>query len=359
MKRTMITLWLMVLMLCGTLHAEPWAVRYTLEGILTIQENVPTLRTEDGRVFTLIVDRDKAREMEGKTVHIEGKAHKADDVETIKVQDIKVIPDYEFPAPKVEHADYQKPATMLSQTADQIVIKDVRWGIQQDPATSTVKAKHEWETVTIKPDLVSKGYFVLKPFAPKFIAAHSLFVFTFKPGGMVSKTGKESKAIALTIEAYKKVGQTYGLIKTMKKVFDIVWNLTTWDNYMTLTTKFNTGDTELFVYPMTLNREQTKALLMETLKQACVNRQGEYYHTIHNNCTNNLVILANRVLPKEKQIRLWAIPSMIYNYKATMPLSLGKKLRKKELIGDALPKITAQNMISDLDEAYLKAVPLR
>ncbi|HNV72096.1 MAG TPA: DUF4105 domain-containing protein, partial [Candidatus Ozemobacteraceae bacterium] len=316
-----------------------------------VQENVPTVRTEDGRVFMLVLDLDKAREMESKTVRIEGKAHKADDVELIKVQKINVIPDHEFPAPKVEHADYQKPASILSQTADQIVIKDVRWGIQQDPATSTLKAKHEWETVTIKPDLVENGYFVLKPFAPKFIAAHSLFVFTFKPGGMVSKTGKESKAIALTIEAYKKVGQTYGLIKTMKKVFDIVWNLTTWENYMTLTTKFNTGDTELFVYPMTLTREQTKALLVETIKQSCVNRQGEYYHTIFNNCTNNLVILANRVLPKEKRIRLWAIPNMIYNFKATMPLSLAKKLKKLDLIGDPLPKVTAKNMTVDLDAA--------
>lgn len=351
MKR--MVLWLALIMPCSLMlapvQAEPWGVRYTLNGILTIQEGVPTLRTDDGRVFTLLVDRDQAKAMEGKTVQIEGKAHKSDDVDIIKVKEIKVIPDHEFPAPPVEHADYQKPAKILSQKADEIVIKDVRWGIQQDPATSTLKAKHEWETVTIKPDLVENGYFVVKPFAPKFLAAHTLFVFTFKPGGMVSKTGKESKAIALTIEAYKKVGQTYGLIKTMKKVFDIVWNLVTWENYMTLTTKFNTGDTELFVYPMHLTREQIKALLVETIKQAGVNRQGEFYHTIHNNCTNNLVVLSNKVLPKEKQIRLWAIPSMIYNFKATMPLSLAKKLKKLDLIGEALPTITAKNMVTDLD----------
>jgi hypothetical protein len=345
-------IWLLALVFCLSSiagFAEPFGVRYTLEGFLDKHDTIFVLHTEDGRVFELIIDAKDAKSLLGERVKLEGKAHRGDDIATIKVQKIAACPAPEQPVPPIEYADYQKPARLLSASDEQVVIQDVRWGIGQDPATTTLKARHTWENVTIRPEMLDDAYFVLKPFFPELIAAHSLFVFSFKPGGMTSASGEQAQALALTIEAYKKLGQSYGLIKCFKKNFDIVWNLTTWANYATLNVRYNTSkDKQLLFYPLKITREQKLALLRETIKQACVNRKGEYYHTTRNNCTNNLVMLLNSVLPAGLRTKLWTIPGMVYNFKATMPISVGKMLRKKGLIGEPLPAVTPKNFTTEI-----------
>ncbi len=323
--------------------AEPFAVRYTLEGFLVDQKGHYTLNTEDGRVFELVIDAEDAKNLADQRVRIEGKAHRGDELSTIKVKKIMACPAPEKPVPPVEHADYQRPVTVIEATADRFVVNNIRWDISQDPATATMKAIHSWETATIVPDLVENVYFTVKPFFPEFLAAHSMLVFTFRPGGFTTISGKENQALALSIEAYKKLGQSYGLIKCMKKTFEIVWDLVTWSNYATLNVKFNKDkDKHLILYPVRLTQDQKVRLLRETVIQAGMNRQGEFYHTTRNNCTNNLIMLLNRVLPPSRQIKLWTIPSVLYNFKATMPISVVKMLQKKGLLDEPLPEITPE-----------------
>jgi len=328
----------------GQAFARPFAVHYALKGIVAVQEGVACLYTTNSRVFKLLMDDREAAKFDGKTVSVAGKVGKADEVENVKVKKITEIPEEEIEIADVEYEAYQRPATMLSDVKGQMKVSNIRWDIYPDPSVEQKKALHTWKDVVIDPSKVIKAYYVVKPFAPKFLAAHTLLAFSFEPGGAVSTEGEETSTIALTIEAYKKIGQTYGLIKTMKKNFDIVWILTTLRNYADLNVNFNkSSDTELMIYPINFDRAQARALLEETIRQSCVNRQGEYYNTIRNNCTNNLIILMNRVLPENKRIKLWKIPGMIYNPKATMPLSVVKMLKKKGFIGEPLVTITRQN----------------
>jgi len=330
--------------------AKPFAVNYALRGIVQITEGIPCLYTADGRIFRLLLDKDDARKYNGKAVGIDGKVAQSDEVENIKVKKIEIIDEEDVQVPEVEHEAYQRPAKMLFEAAGTMTVGNLRWDITPDPASEKKKALHSWKTATINPDKVVKAYFLVKPFAPKFLAAHTLLGFSFEQGGVVGKDGRETDNIFLTIEAYKKLGQTYGLVKTMKKNFDIVWILTTLHNYAELNVNYNNDtDKEIIIYPINLTREQTRSLLIETVRQACVNRQGEYYHTIRNNCTNNLVILLNRVLPAEKKIKLWKIPSMIYNLKATMPVAVVKLLKKRGLIGEAALTITKDNFVTDFN----------
>jgi hypothetical protein len=55
------------------------------------------------------------------------------------------------------------------------------------------------------------------------------------------------------------------------------------------------------------------------------------------------------VLAKDKQIKLWKIPGMLYNLKATMPVSVVKMLKKKGLIGEPSLTITKDNFVTDFD----------
>jgi hypothetical protein len=325
-------------------YAGSYAVHYSVRGILEIRECVSCLYTADGRVFQLLMSGRAAEKFNGKTVAIDGKVEKSDETDTLKVKKIREIPAEKVEIEPVEHEEYQRPAKLAKDEKGLLRIDNVRWNIAQDPGAKEPKAQHSWESVTVDPAKVLKVFYVVKPFAPKFIAAHTLLAFTFASGGIVSDSGAESSTLVLSIEAYKKLGQTYGLMKTLKKEYDIVWILTTLRNYAELNINFNqSSDSELVVYPVLFDPQQTRSLLEETVRQACVNRQGEYYNTIRNNCTNNLVILLNRVLPEKRQIRLWAVPGMIYNPKATMPLSVVKKLQKKQIIGEPFITISRGN----------------
>ncbi len=331
-------------------QAKPYAVNYKLSGVINVIKDRVYLNTSDSRIYQLLMDAKDARKFNERSVVVEGKASKADDVSVIKVKKVKEIPLSDLDLPLPEYEAYQKAPSLVEEREGKLKVSNIRWKIEQDPSSKERKANHGWEIATINPDKVLNAYFVLKPFAPKFIAAHSLYVFTFADGGMVAEDGKEAHSLALSIEAHKKIGQSYGLIKTMKKSFNIVWLLTTWDNYANLNVNFNkSSDTELFIYPMKLTAEQTKALLVETVKQACVNRSGEFYHTIRNNCTNNLVVLLNRVVSQDKQIKLWRIPGVFYNLKTTMPLRLAKLLKKKGFISEPIKKVTRQEFYTDIE----------
>lgn len=329
--------------------AKPFAVHYALKGIVDLQKGVPYLHTADGRVFQLLMKADAAKSLDGKAVGVNGKVGKSDDVEQVKVKKIAILPDQNIEIPVVEHESYQRPAKILQNLAGTVTVENIRWDIRQNEKSEKKTAIHTWETATIDPDKVKSAYLLVKPFAPKFIAAHTLMAFSFADGGVVAKTGKKSNNLVLSIEAYKKVGQSYGLVKTMKKEFDIVWILTNLKNYAELNVNYNeSSDTEIMVYRLKLDKQQIKALLAETIKQTCVNRQGEYYHTIRNNCTNNLVILLNSVLSEENQVKLWRIPGIIYNHKATMPFSVLKALKKIGLIGEPMRTISKTNFVTDL-----------
>jgi len=320
-----------------------YGVQYALDGVLEVQENVVTFHTADGRVFTLLINPAKVHSWIGRTVRVEGLARQADDLERWKVK--KITPITEDPDAKIELPPYkspQKPPALIGRKGDAYSVANIRWDVGAAAGdTSSKKLDFGWQTATIKPELVRNVYFVKKPFPPEWIAAHSLMIFTFDKGGMVDSKGRESTGLALSIEAYQRTNQDYSLVKGLKRQFGIVWLLTTWDNYLQFSCRF--ASEKLHLYPVRLTQEQKQQLVRETIEQAVVNRDGEFYHTITNNCTNNLVVLLNRVLEPAKRIKMWALPSFIYNFRATMPVWVPPMLIKPGLLAGELPTIDSTN----------------
>lgn len=321
-----------------------FSVPYTLEGIVTVQEDVVTLHTSDGRVFILMISAGRAEPFVGKTVRVEGMAKQADQLSRLKVKKIAAVDSTTKPVDAAPFKVHQTPPSLVSQDADSFVIRNVRWEWQQ---ASDSKLLPVWETVTINPDLVENVYFVKKPFPPEWIAAHSFLAFTFRPGGMVDSKGRSANALVLTIEAYQRTDQNYDLKAGLKKTFAVSWILTTWKNYLEQSCKY--GKEKLILYPTTFTDSQKADLVRETLEQATVDRSGEFYHTVLNNCTNNLIVLFNHVLPKEKQIKMWWVPSFIYNIRATMPVMVPKMLIKKGILEKELPEVNSGNQVADIE----------
>lgn len=316
---------------------KKWGVSYVLNGVLTVHGEKVVLNTADGRVFELDMSLRKARKFDGHSVKVEAKARQADDMSVLKAGDVE---EYN-PAAELKMPPYigkRRPAQVLDSNPAALRVANVRWQYNPYPQDD----KFDWATATIKPELVKEVYFVKKPFAPEWIAAHSLLAFTFEKGGLVDAKGNESQALVLTIEAFLREGQTYDLKEGLKNKFGIVWLLTTWEDYVTRTALIDQA--RLIPYPLKNFSHQQKAdMVRESVRLAGVNREGEYYHTITNNCTNNLLIVMNRVLPENRRIHMWTIPYLAYNVRATMPVMVPGYLQHKGMLGPELGTINDTN----------------
>jgi hypothetical protein len=312
-------------------------VWYRIDGIMTIHKDKVYFQASNSNTYLLDIKLKTAKKYAGQPIQIDAIGKDSTSVYCLKVKKIRTSEKrIEFDS-DANYVNYQKAAKLVSETDKEIKLKNVRWG--RKSGTNKKSPEFNWRTATIKPDLLEKVYFVKKPFPPEFIAAHCFFFFQFKKGGFVDQHGNTSPGLVLTIEAHKREGQEYGLIKCFKKKFPIVWILTTWEDYVKETCKYK--DNKLIPYLVRFDQEQNINLLKETIKQTVVDRSREFYHTTRNNCTNNLVILLNKF--SERKVRHWTLPSMIYNVKATMPTMVPKYLYKKEILTKAYKTIDSTN----------------
>jgi hypothetical protein len=324
-------------------QAKKYGVTYRLNGVLTVDGEDIRFNTADGRVFSLDMSLRKARRFDGETVNLRAKAIAADDLETLKVDEIALFDPAKHDVQLPPTQPKRRAARVLAETKSGIEVENVRWLYDAEPAAG----KFDWATAKIRPELVKKVYFVKKPFPPEWLAAHSLFVFTFEDGGLTDAAGNKASGLVLTIEAFLREGQVYDLKTGLKDRFGIVWLLTTWEDYVARTALNDKA--RLVPYEVKFSRAQNESMLREALRLSSVDRDGEFYHTVTNNCTNNLLMLMNRVLPEKQRMRMWTIPYLVYNVRATMPVIVPGYLQGKGLLGPELGTIDASNYGRPLD----------
>lgn len=321
---------------------------YRINGIIDLLPESIVFTTEDCRVFKLDMSRKTAARHNGKTVQIDAMAKDSVSLDTLKVKKIRPFSKRIIIKDPKPYKNYQKPAKLVKANDSEIELKNVRWARMKEK-DSAGDTQFIWENVKIRPDLIDKVYFIKKPFAPEWIAAHCLMLYTFKKGGMIDQNGNESRGLVLTIEAYQRKDQKYSLKEGFKDVFGIIWILTTWENYASETCHYEKSG-KMVPYQVKFTHKQSKELLIETIKQSVVNRAGEFYHTTRNNCTNNLVVLLDGVA--KTKIKFWTIPSMIYNVRATMPVIVPKYLQKKGLLGKECQEVNKTNFFADPSDLF-------
>lgn len=331
---------MLIAVLFGMLSSLPLEaqVNYTLEGIVSVKAAQGKLTTGDGRIFRLTgLSFGQLKKYDGENVVIEGSIRQADLLGTLKVRKIAKKPIDAQNVVLPPRKQRQIPARLVSYKDGIMTISNVRWG--QKPGQTNLAdpglAEHLFRIARLRPDLVENVYFCLKPFKPKLIAAHALMLFTFKPGALVTTKGETSQGLILTIEAWQRVDQKFSLTDGLKNMFGSSWILTSYEDYME---EIRSRKEEIILYPAILNHAQKKQLVEECVKFASINREGEYYNTVTNNCTNNLVVMLNRVLEPKRRVNMWWLPNMIYNLRATVPVAVPKMLIKKRILKNDMKK---------------------
>jgi hypothetical protein len=144
-----------------------------------------------------------------------------------------------------------------------------------------------WETRSYDLDHVSSAWYVLVPFSREWRGpAHALVSFGFDDG----------RYLAISVEARREAGETYGILKGFLRRFELIYVIG--DEVDLIGRRAVYDGTDVFVYPIAATPEGLKAVLRGMLERANALREHpEFYHTVTNNCTLNLVKHVNQFAP--------------------------------------------------------------
>jgi hypothetical protein len=193
-----------------------------------------------------------------------------------------------------------------------------------------------YDTRTYDLDRIESVWFVLAPFDRKRRGpAHSFLSFGFA----------DSQYVAISVEARREKDETYSLVKGMLKRYELMYVIGDERDLIQLRTK--RGD-EVYVYPIRTTPNRVRRLFEEMLQRTNVLYvRPEFYNTVFNNCTTNLLHHANRVATK--RIR-WGREVLLPGYADELALRLG-------LIDDqgTLEQVRARYLVNQRAQQFANA----
>lgn len=134
---------------------------------------------------------------------------------------------------------------------------------------------------------LESAWFVLTPFLTAWRGpAHAFVSFGFSGGDYV----------AISVEARREVGETYGFVSGVLRRFELAYIVGTERDLIGRRALHDGGD--VLLYPIEAPRERLRQMFVEMLQRGnALQEHPEFYNTLANNCTSNLVDHVNRMIP--------------------------------------------------------------
>lgn len=145
-----------------------------------------------------------------------------------------------------------------------------------------------WEERAYDLRELESAWFVVEPFRgePRGLA-HTLVSFGFRGG----------EYLAVSVEIRKEVGETYSPLKGLLKRYEITYVLA--DERDVVRLRSNIRQDDVYLYPVKADRAKIREMLEGVLARANrLHERPEFYNTLTNNCTTNLVRHVNEVTPR-------------------------------------------------------------
>lgn len=169
-------------------------------------------------------------------------------------------------------------------TGDVVHVRNIRdwdWRGDREPV-----ARYTDRTYSL--GRVDSIWYVLTPFAQSWRGpAHSFLSFGFD----------DQDYVAISVEARKEVGEVYSPVGGMLRRYELMYVVGTEQDLIGLRVFRHGGD--VHVYPVRATKEGIRSLFIDMLERA--NRlatKPEFYGTLRNNCTTNILEHVNRLAPR-------------------------------------------------------------
>lgn len=128
--------------------------------------------------------------------------------------------------------------------------------------------------------------FVVVPFNETPSLAHTMLTFAFEDG----------EYLAVSVEARLEEGETYSPLRGSLRQYELMYVVADERDLIQLRTEHR--DAEVYVYRTQVPPAEARALLEDIMQRVNqIAAQPEFYDTLTNNCTTNIVWHVNRVRP--------------------------------------------------------------
>jgi Domain of unknown function (DUF4105) len=158
-------------------------------------------------------------------------------------------------------------------------------------------------------------WFVVERFGDAPAIAHTFLSFGFG-----------AEYVAISVEIRKERGEVYSPLKGLLRQYELMYVIADERDAIGLRTNFRRDP--VYLYPVRTTREQMRKLFLEMLARANkLAAEPEFYNTLTNNCTSNIVRHVNTVAPS-------AVP---LSYKTVLPAYSDRMAYDLKLIPAHLP----------------------
>ena len=143
-----------------------------------------------------------------------------------------------------------------------------------------------WYDKTFDLNKLESAWFVVEPFGGPLMA-HTFVSFGF--GG--------NDFVAISVEIRKEKGEAFSPVKGLLRQYEVMYVVG--DERDLIKLRVNYRKDQVYVYPMRTTRERMRAMFVSMLKRANdLAQHPEFYNTLTNTCTTNLVRHVNEITPK-------------------------------------------------------------
>jgi len=131
-------------------------------------------------------------------------------------------------------------------------------------------------------------WFIVTPFSKRWRGpAHTFVSFGFA----------DSQYVAISVEARREPGETYGPLTGLFRQFELIYVVG--DERDLIGSRAVYGGYDVYVYPIRASRERIRELFLEMLARSnALATRPEFYNTLTNNCTSNVVDHVNHIVPR-------------------------------------------------------------
>lgn len=180
----------------------------------------------------------------------------------------------------------------------QVTVRNVRYCKYMDADTYVP----DWYDKTFNVNNIRAVDFVLMPFPKNPALAHTQISFE------IDSPGQPRDYLVVSAEVRKEKGETYGPVKGSTRQFELTYVVA--DERDSIQSQTNFKDRDVYLYRSTATPDQAQRLFMDVMSRVNgLAARPEFYDTLANNCTTNIIEHINRIQPQR----------VTYDYRVLLP----------------------------------------
>jgi hypothetical protein len=189
---------------------------------------------------------------------------------------------------------------------NQVHIKNIR----NFSYTSTTDYTPAYYDKTFDVNKLQAAYFIVEPFSNWEGAAHTFMSFGFE--------GDEF--LAISIEIRKEQGEQFSAVKGVLRQYEMMYVIADEKDVVKLRSNYRKDN--VYIYPVKTSLDKIQDMFLEMLKRANqLKAQPEFYNTLINSCTTNIVKHVNTLSPKT--VPSWSYKVLFPGYSDQLAYDLG------------------------------------